>query len=95
MRMGGLETSQSCQSLGTSAKLPRPQRSEENREALLRAIATTLPLGSVGYENRTNAKGERFVWLEPGVVSKLRALRGEGESYSDVILRLAAESSAS
>jgi hypothetical protein len=27
-------------------------------------IAKTLPLGSVGYENATNEKGERLIWLE-------------------------------
>jgi hypothetical protein len=32
-----------------------------------------------------------LIWLEPNVVDRLRALRGRGESYSDVILRLAAE----
>jgi hypothetical protein len=30
-------------------------------------------------------------WLEPHIVDKLRYLRGPGESYSDVILRLASE----
>jgi hypothetical protein len=54
------------------------------------AIAATLPLGSVGYENAVNEKGERHVWLAPNVVERLRAMRGPGESYSDVILRLAA-----
>jgi hypothetical protein len=29
--------------------------------------------------------------LDPGVLAKLGALRGPGESYSDVIVRLAAE----
>jgi predicted CopG family antitoxin len=29
------------------------------------------------------------IWLDPGVLAKLKALRGPGESYSDVILRLA------
>jgi hypothetical protein len=53
------------------------------------AIAATLPLGSVGYENAVNEKGERHVWLAPNVVERLRAMRGPGESYSDVILRLA------
>jgi hypothetical protein len=53
------------------------------------AIAKTLP-GSVSFENKTNAKGERYVWLEPGVVARLRAVRGPGESHSDVILKLAA-----
>ena len=32
-------------------------------------------------------KGEVRIWLEPRVVDKLTALRGKGESYSDVILR--------
>jgi hypothetical protein len=34
--------------------------------------------------------GEPLVWLERTVVNRLLALRGPGESYSDVILRLAA-----
>ena len=57
----------------------------------LEAIAQTLPLGNVGYENKVNEKGERLIWLEANVVDRFRALRGPGESYSDVILRLAAE----
>ena len=57
--------------------------------AAFEAIAATLPLGSVGYENATNERGERYVWLAPSVVDRLTALRGPGESYSDVILRLA------
>ena len=52
------------------------------------AIARTLPLGSVGYENEINERGERLICLDHGVVSRLRAMRGLGESYSDVILRL-------
>src|ERR1700722_18124516 len=51
----------------------------------LKAIARTLPLGSVGYESKVNEGGERLVWLEPSVVDRLRAMRGPGESYSDVI----------
>jgi hypothetical protein len=35
--------------------------------------------------------GERLIWLESSVVNKLRFLRGPGESYSDVILRVAGE----
>jgi hypothetical protein len=53
------------------------------------AIAATLPLGSVGYENKTNERGERLIWLDHAVVARLRAIRGTGESWSDVILRLA------
>jgi hypothetical protein len=54
------------------------------------AIARTLPLGSVGYEAEANERSERLVWLAPAVVDKLAAMRGPGESYSDVILRLSA-----
>jgi hypothetical protein len=53
------------------------------------AIAKTLPLGTVNFENAANERGERLIWLEPGVVARLRLLRERGESYSDVILRLA------
>ena len=53
-------------------------------EAVFEAIAAPLPLVSVGYENATKEKGERYVWLERGVVDRLRSLRGPGESYSDV-----------
>ena len=60
-------------------------------EAAFDAITKTLPLGSAGYENKVNEKGERLIWLEPSVVDRLRAMRGPGESYSDVILRLAEE----
>jgi hypothetical protein len=49
------------------------------------------PLGSVGYENKTTERGERYVWLASNVISRLKALRGPGESYSDVIIRLAKE----
>jgi hypothetical protein len=47
-----------------------------------------LPLGSVGFEAELNEKGERFVWLAPGVVDRLTSFRERGESFSDVILRL-------
>ena len=53
------------------------------------AIARTLRLGSVGYENTTNERGERLIWLERAVVDRLAAMRGPSESYSDVILRIA------
>jgi hypothetical protein len=57
--------------------------------AAFEAIAATMPLGSVAYEREPDAKGERWIWLEPRFVDRLRALRGPGESCSDVILRLA------
>ena len=60
-------------------------------QAAFHAIAKTLPLGSVGFENKVNEKGERLIWLDRAVVDRLRSLRGPGESYSDVILRLYAD----
>ena len=42
----------------------------------------------LGYEPEINAKGGRLIWLEARVVDRLTALRGPGESYSDVIVRL-------
>jgi hypothetical protein len=60
-------------------------------QAAFEAIARTLPFGSVSFENKTNERGERLIWLDLKVVDRLRALRGLGESYSGVILRVAAE----
>jgi hypothetical protein len=60
-------------------------------QAAFDAIAKTLALGSIGYENKVNEKDERGIWLDRSVVDRLRAMRGPGESYSDVILRLVAE----
>ena len=58
-------------------------------QAAFDAIAATLPLGSVGYENKTNERGERSCGWQGGG-RPARSLRGPGESYSDVILSLAA-----
>jgi hypothetical protein len=60
-------------------------------QAAFEAIAKTLPLGSVCYDNKANEKGERLIWLDRAVVDRLRAMRSPGESYSDVILRMARE----
>ena len=54
------------------------------------AVARTLPLGTVSFENAVNERGERLIWLDRAVVDRLRSLRGPGESFSDVILRLTA-----
>jgi hypothetical protein len=35
------------------------------------------------------ARGEKLIWLERAAVDRLRGLRGPGESFSDVILRIA------
>jgi hypothetical protein len=50
-----------------------------------------MPFGSVNFEAGVDANGERYIWLPRAVVDRLRALRGSGESFSDVILRPAAE----
>jgi hypothetical protein len=42
------------------------------------AIARTLLLGNVGYENKTNERGEKLIWLDRAVVDRLRSLRGAG-----------------
>ena len=57
--------------------------------AAFNSITATLPPGSVGFEAEPDANGERLIWLEEGIVDRLAALRRPGESFSDVILRLA------
>jgi hypothetical protein len=54
------------------------------------AIAATHALGSVAVELEANERGQRLIWLEEAWVDRLHSLRGPGESYSDVILRIAA-----
>jgi hypothetical protein len=54
------------------------------------ALASTIPFGNIGFEPELNAKGERLIWIEHVWADKLSGLRGPGESYSDVILRLVA-----
>ena len=48
-----------------------------------------LPFDLALFERDPDAKGEHQVWLARAVVDRLAALRGPGETYSDVILRLA------
>jgi hypothetical protein len=60
-------------------------------QAAFEAIAATLPVGSTGYENAVNEKGERLIWLERRMLDKLNSYRRAGESTSDLILRVAAE----
>jgi hypothetical protein len=59
--------------------------------AAFEAIARTLPLESVAVEPEANEQGERLIWLEDAMADRLSAMRGPGESYSDVILRIAAQ----
>ena len=55
----------------------------------LRGDSPNAPLGSVAYENEINENGERQIWLDRAVIDRLPFLRESGESYNDVILRLA------
>ena len=59
-------------------------------QAAFEAIARTLPFGDVSFENQIDEHGQRLIWLPRDVLDRLRRLRGPGESYSDVILRVAA-----
>ena len=52
-------------------------------------IAATLPVGSVAVEPQRPPDGSVHIWLDHNAVAKLKALRGSGESYSDVIIRVA------
>jgi hypothetical protein len=40
-------------------------------QAAFDAIAARLSLGSVGYENATNERGERLIWLEAAMADLL------------------------
>ena len=55
------------------------------------AIAATLAPGTVAVEPERARDGGVHIWLDPDVLAKLKALRGPGESYSDVILRVASD----
>jgi hypothetical protein len=57
-------------------------------EAAFKGITATLPVGSVAYEAEPNERGERLIWIEDAMADRLGAMRGPGESCSDVILRL-------
>ena len=73
-------------------KLAPPAASVQRRLDLApprsKRCAATLALGTVAVEPERAQDGSVHIWLDPGVVATLKALRGSGESYSDVILRL-------
>ena len=58
-------------------------------QAAFEAIARALPVGSVAYEPAVEEGDLRYIWLEARWLDRLKSYRGQGESYSDVILRLA------
>jgi hypothetical protein len=45
-------------------------------QAAFDAIAATLKLGSVGFENKTDAHGDRLIWLAARCLAKLNHVRG-------------------
>jgi hypothetical protein len=53
------------------------------------AIKATIENGGGGLPPKRNSRGEYLVWLDDRIVARLARLRGRGENYSDVILRLA------
>ena len=78
--------------LGPSPAWSEPDRDPHRHQpSRFEAIAKTLPLGSVAYEPAVEEGGLRYIWLEPRWLDRLKSYRGPGESYSDVILRLAGE----
>jgi hypothetical protein len=52
------------------------------------AIKATLPKDSDAWQPQPHGRGNVRIWLDRKFVDRLRAMRGPGESYSDVILRL-------
>lgn len=54
-----------------------------------RAIKATLPDGADLLPPQHDGRGGVRIWLAAEFVNRLGALRGHGESYSEVILRLA------
>jgi hypothetical protein len=62
-----------------SASLSRRRRSRRLPERSRSAASAT----------RTRSTSAALIWLDHAVVARLRAMRGPGESYSDVVLRLA------
>jgi hypothetical protein len=76
-----------CKARGT----PRNHAPLAITQAVFEAIARSLPLGNVSFENKTDEQGQRLIWLDRAMVDRLRTMRGPGESYSDAILWLASE----
>ncbi len=52
------------------------------------AIKATLPADTKTWPTSPADQGDVVIWLDPATVARLDALRGQGESYSDVIIRV-------
>ena len=55
------------------SRAARPMIRISISQAAFEAIARTLPLGTVSFENKITENGDRLIWLEPRVVDRLRA----------------------
>jgi hypothetical protein len=53
------------------------------------AVRATLPEGTDSLPAQPDGRGGVRLWLDSEYVNRLGQMRGPGESYSDVILRLA------
>jgi hypothetical protein len=53
------------------------------------AIKATLPADTQTWPTSPGDQGDVIIWLDQATVDRLGALRGPGESYSDVIIRVA------
>jgi hypothetical protein len=56
-------------------------------DAAYDAIAATLPEGAARWPMQRD-RDQCFIQVEAAVIDRMRAMRGPGESYSEVILRL-------
>ena len=47
-------------------------------QAAFEAMVATLPFGSVSFDNKTNERGEKLIWLDTAV--RLRPCAGRGRA---------------
>ena len=71
--MGGLRLRRRRQRGAAQGLRDRDQDRHQRRG--VDTIARTLPLGNVGYEAEANERSERYVWLAPTAIDRLRAMR--------------------
>ena len=76
---------------GLDGELRRTSKLPLSRDVAYDAIASTLPKARHG--GRCSAMGQCFIQVEAAVVDRMRAMRRPGESYSEVILKLALKTS--
>jgi hypothetical protein len=53
------------------------------------AIKATLPADTQTWPTSPGDQGDVIIWLDQATVDRLEGLRGPGEGWSDVILRVA------